>query len=155
MKTLVCTVIAGGVLVLTGCETTNQGSKTYTRAQAQRPMTAQNGTVMAAQDVTIQASQSGGGAVGGGIVGGILGHALVGKSGPATKRVGATLGALAGAAGGSVAEKKLGQKTGIELMVKLADDSILVVVQEKDEEFAVGDKVRVITSPDGATRVTR
>jgi len=136
-----------------GCETTSQGSKTYTRGQTQRAQSVQYGTILAVADVTIEAEQSGAGAVGGAVVGGILGHAVTGRSGSNTKRVGATLGAAAGAAAGAAGEKAVGTKAGVELEVELDDGRIFVLVQEKDDEYDVGDKVRVITGTDGTMRV--
>jgi outer membrane lipoprotein SlyB len=146
--------IIGTALLMAGCAT-NQGSKTYTRDQAQHAQTVQYGTVLAAADVTIEDKETGVGAVGGGVVGGILGHVAVGSSGPNTKLVGSAVGALAGLAAGSAAEKMRAKKQAVELEVKLDDGRTMVIVQEKDDQYAVGEKVRVITSSDGVMRVRR
>lgn len=44
-------------------------------------------------------------------------------------------------------------RPGIEIEVALDDGRIMVVVQEKDDEFNVGDRVRLIKSPDGTHRI--
>ena len=43
-------------------------------------------------------------------------------------------------------------KPGLEIELEMDDGRILVVVQEKDDEFAVGDRVRLIKAPDGTLR---
>jgi len=150
---VVAVLTAGVVIMAAGCATTGQGSKTYTTGQAQRAQSVEYGTVLAVADVTIQAEPTGAGGVGGAVVGGILGHAISGRSGPTTQRLGTTVGALGGAAAGSAAEKAMGTKEGVEIEVQLDDGRIFVVVQEKDDQYAVGDSVRVITSGDGTMRV--
>jgi hypothetical protein len=40
------------------------------------------------------------------------------------------------------------------LLYKIKDDGrILVVVQEKDDDFAVGDRIRLVATPDGTYRI--
>ena len=64
------------VFVVAGCQTTSQGSKTYTRQQAQQALTAYYGTVLKVSEVQIQGEQTGVGAVGGAVVGGIIGSTI-------------------------------------------------------------------------------
>jgi outer membrane lipoprotein SlyB len=133
-----------------GCQTTSQGSKTYTRAQAQTQMQVFYATVLSVADVTIQTEETGAGAATGGIVGGIVGSTMGGGKGT---RLTTTAGALAGAAAGSAIEKEKGRKAAIEIEVEVDDGRIMVIVQEKDDEFAVGDRVRIVRSQDGRMRV--
>ena len=44
--------------VMVGCDTTSQGSKTYTRGQAQTAMQVYYGTVLSVADVTIAREES-------------------------------------------------------------------------------------------------
>jgi outer membrane lipoprotein SlyB len=44
-------------------------------------------------------------------------------------------------------------RPGPEIVVELQDGRILVVVQEKDDDLAVGDRVRLVKAPAGAYRV--
>jgi outer membrane lipoprotein SlyB len=136
--------------VMAGCDTTSQGSKTYTRGQAQTAMQVYYGTVLAVADVTIAGQESGAGAVGGAVVGGIVGSTIGGGRG---RRLATTGGALAGAAAGSAAERSASQKAGLEIEVELDDGRIMVIVQEKDDEYAVGDRVRIVQASDGTMRV--
>lgn len=133
-----------------GCQSASQGSKTYTRSQAQSPITVFSGTVLKVAEVQIQGKQTAAGAVVGGVAGGVLGSTI----GSGRGRTLATLGgALAGSAAGSAAEKSAATKPSLELEVELDNGRILVIVQEKDDVFAVGDRVRILESRDGTMRV--
>jgi len=136
--------------VTMGCQTTSQGSKTYTRGQAQTALTVYYGTVLKVGEVQIQAETTGAGAVGGGVVGGIVGSTIGSGRG---RTLAATAGALAGAAAGSAAEKSRATRPALEIEVELDDGRLMVVVKEKDDEFAVGDRVRLLQSPDGKMRI--
>ena len=137
------------VLSLWGCQT-SQGSKTYTSGQAQAPLTVYYGTVLKVSEVTIESKKTGAGAVGGAVVGGIIGSTIGGGRG---RTLATTAGAVGGAAAGSAMEGSASRKPALEIEVEMDDGRVLVVVQEKDDEFAVGDRVRLIKSPDGAYRI--
>lgn len=141
-KTTAILGVLAFALFAAGCYT-GQGSKTYTRGQAQTPMQVYYGTVLQVSDVTIENKPTGIGVGVGGAAGGVVGSTI----GSGTGRVlAATAGALAGAAGGAAAEKAAGTKPGLEIEVELDDGRILVVVQEKDDVYNVGDRVRLIQS---------
>jgi outer membrane lipoprotein SlyB len=137
-------------MATTGCQSTSQGSKTYTRGQAQKGMTVEYGIVETVEDVTIATEESGFGAIAGAVVGGIVGSTIGGGDGA---KLATAAGAVGGAAAGSAVEKSRGKKTGVEVQVKLDSGKTVVIVQEKDDEYAVGARVRVITSGDGTLRV--
>ncbi|WP_163338876.1 glycine zipper 2TM domain-containing protein [Desulfopila sp. IMCC35008] len=143
-------LITLSLFMFSGCQTTGSGSKTYSRSQAQSPMTVFSGTILKVADVQIQNNQSGVGAVVGGVAGGVAGSTIGSGRG---KTLATTAGALAGLAGGAAAEKAMGNKMGVELEVELDNGKIVVVVQEKDDEFAVGDRVRILQGQDGSMRV--
>jgi outer membrane lipoprotein SlyB len=151
MKTISITLtfIVSLIWVLGGCQT-SQGSKTYSTSQAQTAHSVYYGTVLKVAQVTLQKPQSGAGAIGGAVVGGVIGSTIGQGRG---RRLATTAGALGGAAMGSAAESSAGQKNGLEIEVELDDGRILVVVQEKDDEFAVGDRVRLVQGRDGTSRI--
>ncbi len=152
MKTrIMAFVIAASFLaILAGCQAPSQGSKTYTPGQAQTAQSVYYGTVLNVADVQIQHEETGAGSVGGAVVGGIVGSTIGGGRG---KKLATTGGALAGAAAGSAAEQARAMRPGVEIELEMDDGRILVIVQEKDDEYAVGDRVRLIESPDGTMRV--
>ena len=143
-------VLTAIVLAGTGCDTTSQGSRTYTRNQAQTPMQVFSGTVLKVADVTIQNQETGAGSAVGAIAGGIAGSTVGGGRGT---RLATTGGALAGAAAGSAAERARANRAAVEIEVEVDDGRIMVIVQEKDDEFSVGDRIRIVQSPDGSMRV--
>lgn len=149
--TVLYLVALGLITVCAGCTSTSQGSKTYTRSQAQSALTVYFGTVLNVAEVQIQTETSGAvGGIAGAVMGGMLGSTVGGGGG---RRVATTAGALGGAAAGSAAEGKLKTKPGIELEVELDDGRLMVIVQEKDDEYAVGDRIRIIEAQGGTLRV--
>ena len=54
---------------------------------------------------------------------------------------------------GTAAEKNMTTVAGLEIEVELASGEVLLVVQEKDAEYAVGEQVRVVVGADGTTRI--
>ena len=137
--------------LLAGCASSNSG-EVYSRDQARRTQAVQMGTVQAVKNVQIEGTKSGVGAVGGGVAGGVIGSTIGGGNGSILAAVG---GAALGAIGGAVAEEKITKKNGLEITVKLDSGSSIAVVQEADVLYSVGDRVRVLTSSDGTTRVVR
>lgn len=138
------------VFIIVGCQPASQGSKVYKPGQAQTAQSVYYGTVLNVADVQIQHEESGAGTLGGAVVGGIVGS-TIGKG--RGNKLATTGGALAGAAAGSAAEQARAMRPGVEIELEMDDGQILVIVQEKDDEYAVGDRVRLIKSPDGTMRV--
>ena len=143
------TILVVLAFFLLGCQA-SQGSKTYTPGQAQTALEVYYGTVLKVSKVTIQNPQTGAGAVGGAVVGGIVGSTIGSGRG---RKLATTAGALGGAAAGNAVEGSAARKAALEIEVEMDDGRILVIVQEKDDEFAVGDRVRLIKSPDGTHRI--
>lgn len=137
-------------LLLTSCQTTSQGSRTFTTSQAQTAMRAFYGTILHVAEVQIQHNETGLGAVAGGVLGGIVGSTIGGGRGSTLATAG---GAVAGAAAGSAVERARGTRPAWELEVQLESGEVFVIVQEQDDIFAVGDHVRVIEGRDGSFRV--
>ena len=138
-----------GLLLLTGCMESRAGN-VYTRDQARTSQSVNYGTILRVELVTIEGSQSGAGTLAGGAMGGVLGSAVGSGSGRAIATVG---GAILGGAAGAAAEKGLTTAQGVELEVELDNGELLVVVQENDAVYRVGDRVRVLRDNKGTTRI--
>ena len=150
MKTIALILSACCILgLMAGCQN-SQGSKTYRSTDAQRAMHVSYGTVLTVADVYIEKEQSPVGTIVGAVVGGVVGSTIGDGDG---RKLATAGGALAGAAIGSAAEKGIGTKNGLELEVELDSGEILIIVQEKDDVFIPGERVRVIDSGYGRLRV--
>lgn len=151
MKTFgMITVLIAAILV-GGCASSKSG-EVYSRDEARQLMTVQLGTVEFVKPVRMEGSQSGLGAAAGGVAGGVVGSTIGGGKG---SRLAALGGAAIGALAGNLTEKKMSELDGLEITVRLEKGDVLAVVQEDDVMFSVGDRVRVITSRDGTTRVEK
>src|SRR3989344_4188967 len=148
MRTLTVFVLALAV-TLGGCISSRSG-EVYSRDQARHMQDVQTGVVEHVREITIEGTQSGIGAVAGGAVGGIggseIGH---GKGSSAGAVVGAGLGGVAGGA----LEEATTRKKGYEITVKLDTGRTIAIAQEADEEFKLGERVRIVTG-DGVSRVS-
>jgi len=142
-------ILLVGLLLLSGCMESRSGN-VYTRDQARTSHSVNYGTILRVELVTIEGSQSGAGTLAGGAMGGVLGSAVGSGSGRAIATVG---GAILGGVAGSAAEKGLTTTQGVELEVELDNGELLVVVQENDNVYRVGDRVRVLRDSKGTTRV--
>ena len=134
---------------MAGCATSNSGS-VYSREDTRQVQHIKMGVVESVRQVQIEGTEGLVGAVAGGAVGGAVGN-TVGKG---TGRTLATVvGAVAGALAGKAVEGEVTKKDGLEITVKLDDGSLVAIVQEADEQFHPGDKVRLLENG-GNTRVS-
>jgi outer membrane lipoprotein SlyB len=147
---VVLVIIMLSAQLLISCQPASQGGRTFTPSQAQTAMRSFNGTIIHLTEVQIQHEETGAGLAAGGVVGGIVGSTIGSGRGSTLATVG---GALAGAALGSGVERARGTRPAWEIEVQLDNGDILVIVQEQDDVFAVGDHVRVIEARDGTLRV--
>lgn len=147
-KTL--TILALLCLAASGCA--SRGGSDYTNQQERRALNVQRGNVTDVRTVRTSNSSTGVGAVAGGVLGGVLGHYIGGGS---ARTLGSVGGALGGAAAGSGVEKAARDHDALELTIRLDNGREIVVVQDPDQTFTAGDRVRVLTSPDGTSRVQR
>ena len=125
MQTLRVTVVLAMALLMGACASSNSGG-VYQRGEARQIQTVKTGVVESVRQVKLEGTKT---PIGGG--------------------AGAVVGGLAGAA----AEEGLTRKDGIEVTVKLDSGNLIAVVQEADEQFSPGDKVRIVESG-GVARVT-
>jgi len=134
---------------LTGCASSQSGS-TYTREQARQEMHVRQGVVESVREVTLEGTKSGAGTFAGAAVGGVAGSNVGGGKG---QIVGAILGAVAGGVAGSAIEEGVTKKKALEITVKFDNGQLVAIVQEEDERFHPGERVRIL-SGNGTTRVT-
>jgi outer membrane lipoprotein SlyB len=146
--TRLITILALSTL-LGACASSNSGS-VYSRDEARKVQTVKTGVVESVRQVKLEGTKSPVGTVAGGVVGGVAGSTVGGGKGQAIATV---LGAVIGGLAGSAAEEGLTRKDGIEITVKLDSGSMIAIVQEADEQFNLGEKVRVLENG-GVTRVS-
>lgn len=128
------------LIMLTGCAANpmrqDGNPDVYSRAQSMSPGRVIEGTILQVRLVKIAASDkyAGVGAVIGGLVGAV---ASKGKGGAITG-----LSTLIGAAAGSTIATFAGDSVGEEIVVRLSDGDVRVIVQEKGKRtFAAGESI--------------
>ena len=146
IQILVATVLT---LLLGACASSNSGS-VYSRDDARKTQTVRTGIVESVRQVKLEGTKSPIGTVAGAAVGGIAGSSIGQGKGSS---IGAVIGAVVGGLAGSAAEEVMTRKDALEITVKLDGGGLTAVVQEADEQFKAGDKVRLIESG-GNTRVS-
>jgi len=145
---MILLIVAMGVFIA-GCGPAHS-SNTYSRSEAGKVQTVEDGEVIFIREVQVEGSKSGLGMVAGGIMGYAVGNTVGGGSGKTLARAGGT---VAGAAAGAAVEEKASREIALEITVQLDNGKVVAVVQSMDEKFEEGDKVRVLQRPDGTARV--
>jgi outer membrane lipoprotein SlyB len=145
-KLLLVTFIS---VFLAACASSNSGS-VYKRDDARIVQTVKTGVVESVRAVKLEGTKSPVGTVAGGAVGGIAGSSIGSGSSSA---IAAVIGAVAGGIAGSAIEEGVTRKDALEITVKLDGGGLIAIVQEADEEFHPGEKVRIVENAD-TSRVT-
>jgi len=135
--------------MLAACASSNSGS-VYSRDEARKVQTIKMGVVESVRQVKLEGTKSPVGTAGGAVVGGVAGSTIGGGRGSA---IAAVVGAIAGGIAGSAIEEGVTRKDGVEITVKLDSGALVAVVQEADEQFHPGDRVRLVESG-STTRVS-
>lgn len=150
MKVLAMSFLALAALtVLAGCAPSKSGSA-YTRNEVRREQSVRMGVVESVREVQIEGTRSSVGPAAGAVVGGIAGSGVGGGRGSAVASV---VGAVAGGVVGQAAEEAATRRTGLEITVRLDGGRMVAIVQEADEVFRPGERVRIL-SDSGVSRVT-
>lgn len=137
-------------VLLAGCAP-GQGGSTYSRDEARREQNVRMGMVESVRQVQIEGTRSGVGPAAGAVVGGVAGSGVGSGRGSTAAAV---LGGVVGGLAGQAVEQGVTRRAGVEVTVKLDNGSLVAIVQEADETFKPGDRVRILS--DGRTsRVTR
>jgi outer membrane lipoprotein SlyB len=137
------------VLALGGCAYP-QGSRDYRGYQVMGEQSVRFGVVDSVRPVNINPRETGVGTAGGAVLGGIAGSYVGGGNGQIAGAVG---GAILGGILGSQVERSANERPGVEITVLLDSGKYISVVQEADESFRPGDRVRILSGR-GTTRVT-
>ena len=147
MKSLVAPL---ALVVLAACSTTSPD--VIQRNDAQRLSQVQDATVLSVRPVTVEGSQSGGGAAAGGVIGGVAGSTVGGhREGIAV----GILGAVAGAVVGNAIERTGTREEAVEVLVQMKNGDRRAIVQAKGNETLVAGDPVVLVTTGGKTRVTR
>ena len=141
---IVCLLVAIVGVLGNGCVST-QGSM-----RTQRALTVYQGTVRRVRYVEMHVPVSGAGAVAGGLMGALFAATVLGEKREAWTTV---AGAMAGAAAGAHTEREHNRRPALELEVELEGGRSVLIVQERDEIFTEGEKVRVVEDQEGRMRV--
>jgi len=136
-------------LSLAGCAASDSGS-VFSHNESRREMTVRLGVVESVRNVNLEGSDSGAGTLAGAAIGGLAGSNVGGGKGSS---VGAILGAVAGGVAGHAIEGGVTKKQGLEITVKLDNGGMVAIVQENDEAFRAGERVRLL-STGNKTRVS-
>jgi outer membrane lipoprotein SlyB len=137
------------VLLVSACAS-GVGGETYSRDQTRIVQEVRMGVVEAIREVKIEGTKSGVGSMAGAAVGGVAGSEIGRGKGAV---IGSILGAVAGGVTGAAAEEGATRQKGLEITVKLDEGRTIAIVQAADEEFKVGERVRIL-SGGGTTRVS-
>ena len=149
MKLSKLLLIATLSVLVAACASSNSGS-VYKRDDARKVQTVKTGVVESVRAVKLEGTKTPIGTVAGGAIGGIAGGSVGHGRGSA---VVAVIGAVAGAIAGSAIEEGVTRKDALEITVKLDGGGLVAIVQEADEEFHPGEKVRIVENSD-TSRVT-
>jgi outer membrane lipoprotein SlyB len=137
------TIAAAALLAaaaLAGCATSGPGD--YSQREARGVATVSYGTVESVRPVKLNEDHAPVGTVAGAAIGGIAGSTLGHGSGGA---LGTVLGALGGGLAGNAIEHKATQQDGEEIIVRLDNGQTIAVVQGGFQDFAAGQRVRVLS----------
>lgn len=149
MKFSKLVLIAVLSILVAACASSNSGS-VYSRDDARKVQTVKTGVVESVRNVKLEGTKSPVGTVAGGVVGGVAGGSIGNGRGSA---IGAVIGAVAGGIAGSAIEEGVTRKDALEITVKLDGGALIAIVQEADEQFHPGEKVRIVENAD-TSRVT-
>ena len=142
-------IILVATALLAGCAG-GLGGGDYERGQTRGVQEVQMGVVESVREVKIEGTKTGIGSTAGAVVGGVAGSEVGGGKG---QIIGGVLGAVVGGVAGAAVEEGTTRQPGIEVTVRLDSGRMIAVTQAADEQFKVGERVRIL-SGSGVTRVT-
>jgi len=150
MKNVLLVTGLAGALVLSGCAVQPNSANVYQARQTMGEQSVRMGVVESIRNVVIGSPQSGVGTLGGAALGGLAGNTVGQGNGSIAGAIG---GAIVGGLIGQQVEKNMSNKPGLEITVKLDNGSLTAITQDADEQFNVGDRVRLLSNG-RTTRVT-
>lgn len=150
MKNIILATGLVSVLALSGCIVPQNSANVYQARQTMGEQSVRMGVVESIRNVVIDNGQSGVGTLGGAALGGLAGNTIGKGNGSIAGAIG---GAIAGGVIGSSIEKNVNSRPGLEITVKFDNGNLSAIVQDADEQFNVGDRVRILSNG-RTTRVT-
>ena len=127
------------------------GSGDYQGYEVRGEHSVRFGVVESVRPVRINPGDTGVGTVSGAALGGLAGSTVGGGSGQVAGAIG---GAILGGIIGQQVEASANERPGVEVTVHLDSGQYVAIVQEADEPFRPGDRVRVLSGQHGTSRVT-
>ena len=146
MKTVLMAVL---IAVAAGCASV--GPQDYSQSEARAVQTVAYGTVESVRAVRLTEDKPIVGTVAGAALGGLLGNTVGHGGGRAAATI---IGAVGGGIAGNAIERNVTAQDGLEIVVRLESGTTIAVVQGGARDFQAGERVRVLTGPNGA-RVER
>ena len=144
MRKLFIVAAVAATSLLSACMSPSNSGSVYRAGQAQTEQSIRMGYVESVRNVTIDKGQTGVGTVAGAALGGIAaGKNIGGGSGAVAAGI---VGAIAGGVIGQKIESNVSQKPGYEITVRLDNGEIKAIVQDTDEFFRSGERVRLLTN---------
>lgn len=155
MKRILALLLLASSVLFAGCASNLTGSD-YSAASTRQMMAVQIGVVDSIRDVRIQPAPTGGNGVGS-LAGAALGAVLGGGHGGGLGSIAlGVVGAVVGGVAGQIAEHHARESRGVEITIRLDTTGSLVAITQaadSNEAFAKGDKVRILTTATGSSRV--
>ncbi|MDY7579738.1 glycine zipper 2TM domain-containing protein [Herbaspirillum sp. RTI4] len=151
MKKVIVAVVA--ITALTGCAVPSDSASVYRTGRAQSEQNVRMAVVESVRNVSIDkgGSSTDVGTVGGAALGGLAASSAIGQGRGALAA--GVVGALAGGVLGNQIGDRFNRRAGIEITVRLESGELRAITQDADENFKVGERVRLLSSG-GVTRVT-
>ena len=150
MKIAKWALAAGCAAILGACAYPTPGPGNYRYGEVGGEQHVRFGVVESVRNVRIDGYDTGVGTATGAVLGGLAGSTVGGGNGQVA---GAVVGTVLGGIIGSNVERSSNERLGLEVTVLLDSGSYIAVVQDANEPFRSGDRVRVLSGR-GATRVT-
>ena len=144
-RTIAAVLAASAFAVSAGCST--YGPQDYSYSEARAEQSVAYGTVESVRPARLNEDHAVVGTVAGAVLGGLIGNSLFHGGGRAASTV---VGAVAGGVGGNALEHHVTEQDGAEIVVRLDRGRTIAVVQPGLRDFEVGQRVRVLTGPDGS-----
>ncbi len=134
------TFAALAAAALTGCANRSMSSQTFPRSSAQSVWNVDYGEVVDVRDVKVEGEVS----LLGILVGAAIGHAAGFEI--SDSRNAGTVGAVVGAAAGAAIDPAITDKDALQITVELDSGSTVAIVQDDEDRFENGERVRVLTA---------
>lgn len=138
--------------VLGGCAPT-PSSRAYNTDQMFNEQSVHFGRILSMRPVEFAERINYVGTVAGALVGSSLLGYLASSMGLFGHIIGDALGAVAGGVAGHELQKNATVQQGVEVTVRLSSGKIIAVLQKKDPQLVVNQKVRVLSQADGTARI--